>query len=348
MLTDRARDFEVVTHTLTTYAFNVWSLAQNSLFDEAKAAEDALISIVNIAYNSQFKNLNHLQKNYPGIDWRVDQNGPGLQVTTTKTWQKITSTIDAVIANRVDTSKNVWFLFIYPGEYRPVKPEYKNYSITTITINDLIRQISALSDSELSRAKNEIITKLRAWIPPLHIAQPSSYIEPSYRLPVIQPEKFITLHNLWHSLDNRDEVPPAVFMQLKIFIASYAKLPQLARSVIAKIVQHSSDPKGLNWPIEIKLQNLQHFLTLEEQENSDSIFEIITSHGLGCMTPKDHEFIEGYEEPTITYYYYFELNWRACEPDYNVCTALKSYYKYYFSERDLFHAFEFADFSLVE
>ncbi len=68
MLTDRGRSLELITSTLSSYTYHINLQAQRNLLDEAKGAEESLIEVVNLAYNYSFKNLNHVEENYPGID----------------------------------------------------------------------------------------------------------------------------------------------------------------------------------------------------------------------------------------------------------------------------------------
>jgi hypothetical protein len=344
MLAEKGKNIEAVHHALTTYAYNVWALAQSGYTDEAKAAEDALINIVNIAYSCTFENLNKYYKNYPGIDWRERSYRTGLQITTTKSFEKIKKSIDAIIANKVETSSIIWFLIINPSEYKVRKDEYCGYSIKIITITDLIRQICILESALLLQVLSEIKSKLNAWLPPQFSG---SYKEVSFHFPALAPREFITCHNFWCHLEDRAEVPSAVFSQLSRFTQEYCKLPPPAKTVIAKIIQHSELPSRSNKSIEIKLQNLYFHLSDKEQEEIIDLLEVVQSYGLGRIFEKNYVQVEGYDEPTFRADRYFELHWRVCEPDYDVFAALTMYYAKYSSRMELFNAFENSDFRAV-
>lgn len=344
MLVERGKNVEIVHHTLTTYAYNVWALAKSGMTDEAKVAEDSLINIVNIAYSSSFKNLNRHYENHPGIDWIEINYKTGLQITTTNNYEKIKKSINAVILNGVETSKEIWFLIVCPNEYKVRKNDYRKYIVKTITITDLIRQICTLEDATLLKVVCEIKSKLSAWLPPQYSG---NYKEASFHLPAPEPKEFITHHNLWQHLDESAEVPSAVFAQLSRFIQNYSKLPPVAKTLIAKIIQHAELPSYSNRPVKIKLQNLYFHLSEKEQDELQNILEVIESNNLGRIFTEDYVQVEGYDEPTFIGYIYFELQWRICEPNYDAFAALMSYYIRFHSQDELFNAFENSDFRLV-
>lgn len=344
MLTTRGGNIEVIHHTMTTYAYTVWSLAQSGLTDEAKAAEDSLINIVNIAYSCCFENLNRHHENYPGIDWREATYKTGLQITTTKGFGKIKSSIDTVISNKVTTSSEIWFLIICPSEYKIRKNDYKGYRIKTITITDLIRQICSLDDSKLVLTLSEIRLKLHKWLPPL---SSGNYKATYFQLPASVPAEFISHHNFWDHLEEKAEVPSTVFAQLSFFIQKYCKLPTPAKIIIAKIIQHSELPSQTNKPITIKLQNLYFHLNSKEQNELIDLLEVIEHYGFGNFTEKNHTYREGFDEVTISTDRYFDLYWGTYEPNYNAFTALASYYIKFHTPKELFDAFENSNLKLV-
>jgi hypothetical protein len=319
--------------------------AQRNLLDEAKGAEDSLLDVVNMAYNFNFKNLNHLNENFPGIDWQANNTGIGLQVTTTKTWQKISSTIEILIRNNVETAKEIWFLFISTEKYSPRQENYNGYKIKTITIADLLDKISSLSDIEIVRLRDEIQLKFSAWIYETYQAPTSSYLQNSYSTPSISPINFITHHNLWDSLGDQTIVADTVLKQINGFASHYSSLPPIAKTVIAKIVQHAPQPSWLNWHLEINIEEFSLYLSDNEKSNFNSIISILKTKYLGHMIEKNHEVVECGDDTYIMHTPYLQLTGRVCEPDYDIFTAFKSFYSMHLSEHKLYSAFELGDFS---
>lgn len=347
MLTTKAADIEIITHILTTYAYHVKARAKQNYTDESKAAEDALLSTINLAYRKNFINLNHIDENFPGIDWRTEDDQIGLQVTSTTSWEKITSTIDTVIRKGINISRCIWFVFIDANNYKPNKDEYNSHKIKTITILDLISKISMLDERGVLEIKAEIMGKLSAWIPQTYVQSPTSFIPHTYSISKIKPIRFITHNGLWGTLESDFDVPHAVSKQLKVFITNYAKLPLVARTLIAKAVRHADQPKRLNSPIEIAITKLFLHLSSPEKDDLELILKYISESGLGGIAEKNHEMYEHQDEVYISFDNYLELDWRVHEPDYNVYTALKSYYSYYFPEIDMHQAFELSNFHLI-
>ncbi|CAK9890083.1 SMEK domain-containing protein [Pseudomonas fluorescens] len=347
MLTNRGRNLELITSSLSSYTHHINLQAQRNLLDEAKGAEDSLLDIVNLAYNYKFKNLNHIDENFPGIDWQEGSNGIGLQVTTTRTWKKITTTIDTLIRNKVPSAKEIWFLFISATRYTPKQNDYNGYTVKIIAIPDLLKTISSLEDVEISNLAKIVNLKLGAWIPQIHAVQASSYAYNSYSTPSKEPSVFISYHNLWDSLGDQTIVGKTILKQIEQFATHYSQLPLIARRVIAKTIQRATPPRWLNWKIEINLQELELYLSDDERSSFDNIITLLKSKDLGHLSEKNHKLMEYGEEPHITYDNYLALSWRMSEPDYDMFTALRSYYLAHFSEQQLFHAFEFSDFSEI-
>ncbi|MBC3487157.1 SMEK domain-containing protein [Pseudomonas sp. SWRI50] len=344
MLADRGHNLELISSTLISYTCYVSFQAQRNLLDEAKGTENALLRIASITYNRNFTNLNHIQENFPAIDWLEANDNIGVQVTTTRTWNKITSTIDKLIANNISTSKEVWFLFISNDIYSPRENSYLGHTIKAISIPELLRDISLLSNEAITLIKNEALSNLSAWFPASSQKPSSSYIHTNYQTPLGEPSNFITHHNLWNSLGDPKIIGNIVFMQIQDFTAHYSQLPLIARTIIAKTIQHASQPGWLSWQIEINIQELELYLSAEELSNMDSIIALLESKSLAQIIEKNPRYVEYGEDTYIFRDKYLVLNWRISEPDYDIFTALKSFYSAHLDQRKLFQAFEFANF----
>lgn len=347
MLAERGNNLEIISSVLSSYAYHIIFQAHRNLQDEAKGAEDSLLDVVNLAYNCNFMNLNNLEKNFPGIDWRAGNNGIGLQVTTTKTWKKISSTIDTIIRNKIDCEKEIWFLFISNDKYSPKQKSYNGYTIKSITILDLLNKISCLSDLNILELKNDMLVKLKAWTFDRYTTPTSSYVYNSYSAPQSDLKNFITHHDLWSSLGNDTNVAQVILEQIQNFASQYSQLPPIARTVIAKAILYAPQPGLLNWQIEINIDVLWLYLSEDEKSSFHSIVSLLKTKDLGCITEKDHKMIECENEVIITHTPYLELNWLMCEPYYDIFTSLKSFYSIHLSEEKLFRAFETSNFSEV-
>jgi len=166
-----------------------------------------------------------------------------------------------------------------------------------------------------------------------------------FSMPSREPSKFITHHNLWDRLGDRAVVGEIVLKQIEQFSAHYSQLPITARRVIAKTIQRANLPKWLSWKIEINLQELELYLSTEERHSFDNIITLLKNKDIAHVTEQNHQFSEQGEDIYVICDRYLTLSWRMSEPDYDMFTALKSFYLAHFSEQRLFHAFEFCDFS---
>ena len=74
---------------------------KQGLLDENKALEDVMCEVLNRIYGWKLENLNHVEKNFPGIDLGDWERGIGVQVTVEKTSSKINNTIAKIVKNEV-------------------------------------------------------------------------------------------------------------------------------------------------------------------------------------------------------------------------------------------------------
>ncbi|APC18319.1 hypothetical protein BLL42_22295 [Pseudomonas frederiksbergensis] len=341
MLTDRHRCTNEISFAFASYTAQVQLLAKETYTDSAKAAEDALIEIVNIAYCCNFENLNAVKKNHPGIDWREPRYGTGLQVSVTDTASKRKESVNAVIRNKIKTSKAIWFLTLTTDRYGN-SGEYAGYSMQVITMNDLLRQVCSLPDELFFKAVKKIKEKLGPWF----LGKKDDVLIPSYKLSPAPHHDFINYHGLWEHLESKEEVPSAVHEQLKGFLESLCNLPGPVRSVIAKIVLYSPTPNGILKPLEIDKIEFYLHLDESEQELLEGVLNVIERKGHGCVVEKNHELAD--DGLTISYDLNISLNWRVFEPDMNIYSALKIYYLDVFTKLELYTAFEQADFSQLK
>lgn len=338
MLTNRHRCTQEISFAFASYTAQVQLLAKEGLTDSAKAAEDALIEIVNIAYICNFVSMNAVKRNHPGIDWRETRYGTGLQVSVTDNSSKIKESIDTVIRNKVDTSRAIWFLTLTTSRHGQ-SGKYLNYHTQVITMNDLLRQICALPDQRFFVAVEKIKDKLGPWFSsPKH-----SIFSSDCKLPSVPPVDFINHHDLWDHLDLKEEVSSAVFEQIKIFVDDFSKFPHPIKKVIAQIVLHSPTPKDILKPLEIELDEFYFHLDADERGELAEILRIIEKKYHGCLAETNPRIAD--DGITINSDYYIQLSWRTSEPEMNIYSAFKIYYLATLTMQDLYEAFEQADFS---
>ena len=60
-----------------------------------------MCEVLNRIYGWKLENLNHVEKNFPGIDLGDWERGIGVQVTVEKTSSKINNTIAKIVKNEV-------------------------------------------------------------------------------------------------------------------------------------------------------------------------------------------------------------------------------------------------------
>ena len=210
MQSKRLQYMNELMHALGSYASQVQLSAKEGLTDSAKDAENTLIDIVNLAYGSKFINLNSQKIDHPGIDWIETQYRTGLQVTVTEDESKISDSIDTLIRHNVETSKEIWFLVITTSRHGGHRKHGK-YRAQTITINDVLRQISALPDDAFFLTVEKAKEKLSGWF---NHNRPMRLEVNLPKLISKSPTEFINHHNLWSHFDEVKDVSPATIKNL--------------------------------------------------------------------------------------------------------------------------------------
>lgn len=343
MLTKRHEYMLQLTQVLGSYASQVQLAAKEGYTDSAKAAEDSLIDIVNLAYSCNFINLNSIKINHPGIDWRETRYRTGLQVTVTEEGSKIKDSIDSVIRNKVETSSEIWFLLITTNGHGNTRKHGK-YSARTITINDIVRQISVLPDKAFFLAVESVKEKLSRWFMPHekilpHVRKPQLLLHP--------PLAFIDYHNLRDRREPKNDILQAVTNQLNDFIKSFSNLPTPVRAIIAKIVHHAPAQDNRVRPLRIELTEFYYHLSEKEQGELNDMILIMKQNHHGSIHQSNPRFADDGDDDGVTIHYdhHVELAWSVCEPDMNIYTALKSFYLQHLDASKLYSALENAAFS---
>lgn len=80
--------------------------------DDSRAWEDVICRVINIAYSWKLVNLNKSTNNYPGIDLGDEERRIGVQVTKEHTSDKVNSTLDKIIRNKVYERYSEIYVFV--------------------------------------------------------------------------------------------------------------------------------------------------------------------------------------------------------------------------------------------
>lgn len=106
---------------------NIESKNELGLFDDNKHWENIVRRLMNDAYGYELKNLNGEIKNYPGIDLGDEDNGIGVQVSTTKTSAKIVNSLDKVMLHEVYEKYPHFIMFVLGDKQDSYTVDMKNY-----------------------------------------------------------------------------------------------------------------------------------------------------------------------------------------------------------------------------
>jgi hypothetical protein len=90
-------DIQTVCDCLGTWWGQIHTRAAQGLLDINRVSEDVAVTLLNLVFNLELKNLNQEKKNFPGIDLGDDTNKKAFQVTSRKDPAKIKKDINTFI-----------------------------------------------------------------------------------------------------------------------------------------------------------------------------------------------------------------------------------------------------------
>lgn len=141
---------------------NIVSKNELGLFDDNKHWENIVRRLMNDAYGYELKNLNVEIKNYPGIDLGDEENGIGVQVSTTKTSAKIVNSLDKVLQHEVYEKYPHFIMFVLGDKQDSYTVDIKNYQEKikfnwkedVYDFNSLLQRFNEMDTEELMAVLN--------------------------------------------------------------------------------------------------------------------------------------------------------------------------------------------------
>lgn len=124
---EKNRIIDEIIELINSEKRNIESKNELGLFDDNKHWENIVRRLMNDAYGYELKNLNMEIKNYPGIDLGDEENGIGVQVSTTKTSAKIINSLDKVLLHEVYEKYPHFIMFVLGDKQDSYTVDIKNY-----------------------------------------------------------------------------------------------------------------------------------------------------------------------------------------------------------------------------
>ena len=104
--------YDRIVHELSIYVNDIETKAENNLLDDNVLSEDFIKELLNVCMGWNLINLNTGTSKFPGIDLGDKEKCIGVQVTSTKTSQKILDSLNKIVSNNVDKDFNEIYFFI--------------------------------------------------------------------------------------------------------------------------------------------------------------------------------------------------------------------------------------------
>ncbi|EKN3972928.1 SMEK domain-containing protein [Yersinia enterocolitica] len=333
--------------TATLYA-QIKLSTRDGLTDLPKNQEISLLSLINLAFGTDFVDLNSIRQNFPGFDYGSLSMKTGLQMTATVTKQKFQNTFDTHNNNALlkQNYPKIWFFLL---TVEPINPSVKLSSpdIEYVTLFDMVSMVLKKSmDFQvlfLDSLKNEYSRYFAFSIAPGHSFSLSSAIPVPADLMLFN-ESICT--DEWFP-DNPGEGYLKVFNLIDSFQKQLSKCSRQAREILVSIIKLATIPKHQNEKIIVYADTVLGSLNIDEKTLSsfeyhynflelNDLVEKLDDYQ-GMYTVGDDVYIKNRMQ--------FVLNYGMYEPELNIFSALLIFYLNRHSFNDFENAFLNCDFS---
>ncbi|EPS9066843.1 SMEK domain-containing protein [Providencia manganoxydans] len=333
--------------TATLYA-QIKLSTRDGLTDLPKNQEISLLALINLAYGTNFIDLNSISQNFPGFDYGSVSMGIGLQMTATVTKQKFQNTLNTHNSNTL-LKKNypkIWFFLL---TVEPVSSSVKLSSpdIEYITLFDMVTKVlnnsRAFQASFLDLLKNEYARYFS-----FNPAQRNSFsISPAIPVPtdlMLFNESIST--NEWFP-DNPGEGYLKVFNLINRLQSELSKCSLQARQILITIITLAKQPTYQNEKIVVYADAVWGSLNVDENtiELFNYHFNFLEINELVEILDEYQEIYTVGDEAYIKTRKQYVLDYRICEPEINMFSALLIFYLNRHSFGDFENAFLNCDFS---
>ncbi len=240
------------------------------LLDLTKVSEDFFKELLNIVYDYNLYNLNQNRINEPGIDLGDSKIGIAFQITSTKTSDKVSKTLDKVTTEQIQKYPTIKILIIgikqtkYKIKDHLLKKTNFNTEKDILDINDLTKDIATLNIDKLDLLY--------------------TFFQRSFRELIIELEPMDVEGNfessVYHYVEQIPNNPPTDLQRmdeydgeknnLEDYIEVYhilASIPKSQREYVCLIAERGNlNSLGLKYRYEIPCTKLAGILGIQEEE----------------------------------------------------------------------------------
>jgi hypothetical protein len=316
---------------------------RNGLTDLSKSQENSLLELINLAYATEFEDMNRINPNYAAIDYGDCYNGLGLQMTVTVTKQKFQNTLIKLLKyDSKQSFKELWFfLLIVDAVPSNVMLYDQAVQIKYITLNDMINEIVSkdldIQRSFLNTLKQEYFQYFR--------------LQNRFNIPqnVSVPNDLVVFNNFIQTVEWFTENPNLGYEKVYNFIDNFqrclCRCSYPARTILAYILKVQGIPSDYNSKVKIYLDHLMGGLNIDDDNFDDFKYQLdllVASE----LVDIENEF-QGLNGLTIELRPVVVLSFQTYEPEINLFSVLPNFYIKYHSLNEYFLAIENADFSLL-
>lgn len=129
--------YEKIIYQLSIYVNDIELKAENNLLDDNVLSEDFIKDLLNVCMGWNLINLNTNTSRFPGIDLGDKERHIGVQVTSTKTSQKILDSLNTIVKNNIDKDFNEIYFFILGKKQKSYSVDFAKYNTLDCSENNI-------------------------------------------------------------------------------------------------------------------------------------------------------------------------------------------------------------------
>ncbi|TPS99105.1 SMEK domain-containing protein [Acinetobacter baumannii] len=311
--------------------------------DLSKSQEKALLPIINEIFSREFKDLNEINANYPGIDYGDFDDGLGLQMTVTVTKQKVQETLNKILKyDQEKKIKKLWMFFlIVEAIPQTVMIDGDGIEVKYMTLKDLENEVIK-ADLDYQRKYLSLVER-----------EYSSYFRAntSFSIPenIPIPTDLSIFNNFIETKEWFPDDPNEGYEKVYNFISSFQECllncSYQARDLLACMIQIQGVPVDYNSNIKIFIERLVARLNIKDEywDSLEYDLELLKSNHLIDLTDE----FQGIYGDVIKTKKLAILSYKTYEPEINLFSVLPNFYLRHYSLNDFLYAIRYADFSLL-
>lgn len=344
-----------ITGVLSSYSATISNESRLNLQNGTTSSEEALMWLINIAFQKEFEDANKVYKNnFPGIDYVDRRNKVVMQITATNSTRKFRESIEKM-PDWLKSEGYKDFHFFINSTSRRTEYSHPGFNIKVFDIKDLITSLCVENREDRNKITAYLKENFSAWI----LSNPSDLFIPQvtqFKRNQSMLNKFMAVNKLGHNHHLTDSDVEWLRTQcgndLYNLQKKLSELSILQRNFICMIYQYAfvngrGRDASISEPISLNLAQYATHFTEEEAERFDDIYYGLYKWDICELIEEPDTELADLDNGIFPYHKALLLKWYNFDVNYNLFRAVGNFYISRYDEQELYRAIRNNDFVLI-